>query len=92
MENVRIIDSARRHAKEQGIRDEDILYVINHADYIIELDEYQNKLLYIGFDRAARNLEVITVELVGGDIIAIHAMKLRKSTLRSIEEAYGRAY
>jgi hypothetical protein len=91
MDNIRIIDSARKHAREQNIDDADILYVINHALYIIELDEYQNKLLYIGFDESGRNLEVITVELVGGDIIAIHAMKLRKSTLRTIEEKYGKA-
>jgi hypothetical protein len=33
--------------------------------YIIELDEYQNKLLYIGFDKAERNLEVVTERTSG---------------------------
>jgi hypothetical protein len=84
--NIRIIDSARKHAREQNIDDEDIIHVINNAVYIIELDEYQNKLLYIGFDKAGRNLEVVTVEMIDGEIIAIHAMKLRKSTLESVEK------
>jgi len=88
MENIRIIDSARKHARKQKIADSDIIYVIRNAIYIIELDEYQNKLLYIGFDESGRNLEVITVEVVENEIIAIHAMKLRNSTLKLIEELY----
>lgn len=79
---LKIIDSARKH----GISDEDILYVISHAIEVIQIDEEPEKLLYIGFDRSLRVLEVITVLKVNGEEIVIHAMKATQKVLEILQE------
>ncbi|GHT83381.1 hypothetical protein FACS1894125_6970 [Actinomycetota bacterium] len=82
-----IIDSARRHR----IPDDEMIYVIEHADEVLILNEFQNKTLYVGMSQSSRDIEAITVENVDGNLIIIHAMKLRKSTLRKIRRTiYGR--
>jgi hypothetical protein len=75
--SLKIIDSARKH----GISDEDIIYVIEHAIEVIELEDEPQKFLYIGFDRSLRVLELITVVKVNGEEIVIHAMKATKKVL-----------
>jgi hypothetical protein len=83
---LKIIDSARKH----GISDEDILYVISHAIEVIQINEEPEKLLYIGFDRSLRVLEVITVLKVNGEEIVIHAMKATQKVLEILQEIqYG---
>jgi hypothetical protein len=42
------------------------MYVISHAIEVIEIDDEPQKLLYIGFDRSLRVLEVVTVVKVNG--------------------------
>ena len=79
---LRIIDSARKH----GISDEDIMYVISHAIEVIEIDDEPQKLLYIGFDRSLRVLEVITVVKVNGEEIVIHAMKATQKVIDFLKE------
>ena len=69
---ARLIDSARKH----GISDEDILYVISHAIEVILLEDEPEKLLYIGFDRSLRALEVI------------HAMKATQKIIDVLREAH----
>jgi hypothetical protein len=82
MENVIILDSARKH----GINDTDILYVLAHAVERIAIDGENDKYLYFGFNAALNELEVVTVEIHDENIIVIHAMKARKSTIKWIEE------
>ncbi|GHT83377.1 hypothetical protein FACS1894125_6950 [Actinomycetota bacterium] len=82
VENEYIIaDSARKH----GISDEDILHAVRHKiDWISPLEE-PDKLLYIGYDIANRNLEGITVETKNGVQRIIHAMKLKPNFIRIME-------
>jgi hypothetical protein len=79
---LKIIDSARKH----GISDEDIMYVISHAIEVIEIDDEPQKLLYIGFDRSLRVLEVVTVVKVNGEEIVIHAMKATQKVIDILRE------
>ena len=79
---LKIIDSARKH----GISDEDILYVISHALEVIVIDDEPEKILYIGFDRSLRILEVITVLKVNGEEIVIHAMKATQKVIDVLRE------
>jgi hypothetical protein len=78
----KIIDSARKH----GISDEDIVYVIEHAIEVLELEDDPPKLLYFGLDRALRTLEVVTVVKINGEEIVIHAMKATKKVIKIIQE------
>jgi hypothetical protein len=82
---LRIIDSARKH----GISDEDILYVISHAIKVLVIDDEPEKLLYIGFDRSLRVLEVITVLKVNGEEIVIHAMKATQTVIDVLREIHN---
>jgi hypothetical protein len=75
--SLKIIDSARKH----GISDADIIYVIEHAIEVIELEDEPQKLLYIGFDRSLRVLEVITVVKIGDEEIVIHAMRATQKVI-----------
>ena len=82
MDSVIILDSARKH----GISDEDIIHALTHAIERISIDGEPNKYLYLGFNAAMHQLELITVEMIGERVIVIHAMKARKSTLKWIKE------
>jgi hypothetical protein len=82
MENVRILDSARKH----GISDEDILHALEHYSDYFTINENDKKVIYIGYDVLMRDLEMITVEKYDDIILVIHAMKLRKSTALWFEE------
>ena len=79
---LKIVYSARKH----GIPDEDIMYVIEHAIEVLEIEEEPQKLLYIGFDRSLRILEVITVLKINGEEIVIHAMKATKKVRKIFKE------
>jgi hypothetical protein len=79
---IKIIDSARKH----GISDEDILFVISHSIEVIQIDDKPEKLLYIGFDRSLRVLEVITVLKINGEEIVIHAMKATQKVIDILRE------
>ena len=81
----KIIASARKH----GISDEDILYVVSHAIEVILLDDEPEKLLYIGFDRSLRVLEVITILKVNGEEIVIHAMKATQKIIDILREVHN---
>lgn len=68
---VEIYASARKH----GIADDDIMHAVEHAVAIGEQDD--GKVLYLGPDRAANVLEVISVARDDGSEIVIHAMRMR---------------
>jgi hypothetical protein len=75
--NLKIIDSARKH----HISDADIMYVVEHAIEVIQLEDEPEKLLYIGFDRSLRVLEVVTVVKINGEEVVIHAMKATQKVI-----------
>jgi hypothetical protein len=68
---VEIYRSARRH----GIADEDIVHAVEQAVAVGEQDD--GKVLYLGPDRAANLLEVVSVVREDGSEIVIHAMRMR---------------
>jgi hypothetical protein len=74
---VEIHRSARRH----GVDDRDIHHAVEHALVVVDLDPDSNppKLLVIGPDRAGNMLEVIALDLADDQLLAIHAMTLRKA-------------
>ncbi len=67
----KIYESARKH----GIADEDIVHAVEHALAIGEQDD--GKMLYLGPDRGANLLEVVSVLRDDGSEIVIHAMRMR---------------
>ncbi|MFN0026331.1 MAG: hypothetical protein ACKV2O_03965 [Acidimicrobiales bacterium] len=68
---MEIYRSARRHK----IADDDIRHAVEHALVAGEQDD--GKVLYLGPDRAANLLEVISVVRDDGSEIVIHAMRMR---------------
>jgi hypothetical protein len=69
--HVEIYGSARKH----GVADADIVHAIEHAVAGGEQDD--GKVLYLGPDRAANLLEVVSVARDDGTEIVIHAMPMR---------------
>lgn len=68
--------SARRH----GIEDDDIHHAAAHALVVVDLDPDGDppKQLAIGPDRSGNLLEVIVLALADDELLAVHAMPLRK--------------
>jgi len=72
---VDIHRSARRH----GVADEDIHHALDHPIVVVDLEPEADppSLLAIGPDRSGNLLEIIVLELAD-ELLAIHAMALRK--------------
>ena len=68
---LEIHPSARKH----GIADEDIEHAVAHAMAID--DTHSDGRLYIGPARNAALLEVLTIPIIEGSELAIHAMRMR---------------
>jgi hypothetical protein len=62
-------------ARKRGIADEDIVHAVEHALAVDEQDD--GRVLYLGPDRAANLLEVVSVMREDGSEIVIHAMRMR---------------
>ena len=62
-------------ARKHGIDDDDILHAIEHA---LAVEEYEDddRVLYLGPNRAANLLEVITLAITQGLELVIHAMPM----------------
>lgn len=85
---VTITESARRH----GIRDDQILYLIDHCGLAFDQPEPEDapgesRLVFLGDDERDVPLEIVAVENEAGDLRVIHAMPLRPSYQREYEEA-----
>jgi hypothetical protein len=83
---VELRDSARKH----GVADEDIQHAVTYALLVAELDD--DKILYLGPDRAGNLLEVVAVMRHAAPPLVIHAMAMRRRYepyLRSQEERDG---
>lgn len=68
---MEIYTSARKH----GIADDDITHAVEHALAVGE--QADGKVLYLGPDRSANLLEVVSVLRDDGSEIVIHAMRMR---------------
>ncbi len=68
---MEIYASARKH----GIDDEDIAHAIEHA--LAAGEQEDGKVLYLGPDRSANLLEVVSLLRDDGSEIVIHAMRMR---------------
>lgn len=79
-----------RSARKHGVTDHDIEHAVKHALVIAEADD--GKALYLGPDRAANLLEVVSVLRDDETEIVIHAMRMRRiyeSLLREKGDADG---
>ena len=68
---MEIHESARKH----GVADEDIEHAVEQSMAIYDQDD--DTRLYLGPDRSAELLEVVTVVRDDGTELAIHAMPMR---------------
>ena len=69
-----------RSARKHSVDDDTILHAVDQAIVVVDLepDADPPRVLAIGPDRAGNLLEIIWLELDGGEIV-IHAMALRQS-------------
>jgi hypothetical protein len=78
---VRFVASAHKH----GVSPQDAEAAVSSAAVIIRpLDGEEDKWLVLGFDLAARLIELVGYELADGSLLVIHAMKCRQSYYRLI--------
>ncbi|MCL2189192.1 MAG: hypothetical protein FWC16_10195 [Defluviitaleaceae bacterium] len=75
-----ILDAAYKH----GLSYDEIKTAYENAISILTLEEYPPKFMAFGFDSKGRALEIGYIENINGDIIIIHAMKIRKQYLKYI--------
>jgi hypothetical protein len=84
LDNVDTIE-IRPSAFKHGITSEDMRFAVRNSLDQVFLEEDPDKILFVGYDKNARSLEVIVVEFSNGEFYINHAMKVRNSTLQSIE-------
>ena len=72
---MQIRESARKH----GVADDDIRHAVEHPTAREELDAPgdEQRVLWLGPDRAGNLLEIIVVVFEDGAELAVHAMKMR---------------
>lgn len=79
------------HALVHGVDAADIQAVFaDGLEGALAEDEDPPRWLLVGFDTKARLLELVVIELPGGDWLAIHAMAARKGTLQQLRRARSR--
>lgn len=83
-----------RAATRHRVAKESIRHVISHCGVPFEEDPPETgsevrdvRLVYIGDDAAGVALEVIAVEVSDGELLVIHAMRLRSKYKQRYEEA-----
>jgi hypothetical protein len=88
---VEFAHSATRH----GISREQSLHVVENAHGVYPIPAavdpawQTERLLFVGHDSRGVPLEVVAIELDDGDLLVIHAMKLRRSYRRLLGGAMG---
>jgi hypothetical protein len=73
---VEVHELARKH----GIATEDIKHAVENAMAIEDRDD--DTRLYLGADRSANLLEIVTIMRDDGSELAIHAMRMRQQYQR----------
>ena len=79
--NVEFNEAAFRH----NISKEDIIHAIKTKIHDFTIEEFPEKNLVIGFDRAGNPLELLYNPLDDNSVYVFHAMRVRKSTIELIE-------
>ena len=77
---VEFNEAAFRH----NISKEDILNALETKIHAAAIEEFPEKYLVIGFDRAGNPLELLYNPLDDDGIYVFHAMKLRNSTIEMV--------
>ncbi len=80
---MEIYESARKHE----IDDLDIHHTVVHAMVVAE--SHDDKVLYLGPDRAGNLLEILSVLRDDGTEIVIHAMRMRRIYESLLRETGG---
>ena len=85
---IRILAAARKH----GIKDDQIRFVISHcglafAEPSPDDPTEPDRWLLLGDDQAGVQLEILAIEDAKGDLVVIHAMKMRRRYRQQYEEA-----
>jgi hypothetical protein len=85
---IRILKAAGKH----GITDNQIRYVISHCGLAFEQPAPDDpiepdRLLVLGDDQAGVPLEILAVEDEAGDLMVIHAMRMRRRYRQQYQEA-----
>ena len=73
---IRFHSAASRH----GINERRSTYVIEHCEAPLYSDRFDERdlVVFLGVDDRGVPLEVIGVELASGDLLVIHAMRMRR--------------
>jgi hypothetical protein len=76
---VRLHDSAGKHFERDRLTVVDVLHAGSHVAYRAPLDDEDDprRWLLLGFDEAARLLEIVVLIFDSGEQLVIHAMKAR---------------
>lgn len=82
---IRILEAARKH----GIKDDQIRFVISHCGLAFEQPSPDDptepdRWLLLGDDKSGLPLEILAVEDAEGDLVVIHAMKMRRRLSASV--------
>lgn len=85
---LRFTRSAFRH----GITAERIAYVVEHClrpFFDPASIDVPDGVLFLGFDWNGVPLEIVAVERADGEIVVIHAMRMRRRYAAALEETVG---
>ena len=85
---IRILAAARKH----GVTDEQITFVIEHCGLAFDEPPHDDPLepdrrLFLGDDQGGVPIEVLGIELEGGELLVIHANKLSRRYRSQYQEA-----
>jgi hypothetical protein len=71
-------------AFRHGISKEDIMNALKTKIYAAAIEEFPEKYVVLGFDRAGNPLEVVYNPIDDNSIFVFHAMNARKSFIKMI--------
>jgi len=77
---VEFNEAAFRHS----IKKEDILSALKTKIYAVAIEEFPEKYLVVGFDRAGNPIELMYNPIDDDGIYVFHAMKLRNSFIEML--------
>lgn len=92
MLTLRFAKSASKH----HVSHERAAYVINHCQVVLpqapstsDLDDHDERLVFLGDDRNGIPLEIVAIEGVTGELLVIHAQKLRGKNRAAYKRVTG---
>ncbi|MDP9075187.1 MAG: hypothetical protein M3N98_13700 [Actinomycetota bacterium] len=92
MITLRFAKSANKH----HVAHERAAYVVNHCQVVLpqpppagDPDDHDERLVFLGDDRNGIALEVVAIEGVTGELLVIHAQKLRNKNRAAYRRVTG---